>query len=159
MKKNKKILYTGILIQLVLYNSYHLVWPTTFSQEAHQESIQNIPTRLLHVISVDMVKVPFEKALSIIAQKGKFKLNYNRSRLPVQKKITLKMANTPAIQVLQKILKKTGTQLKINREGYLLVIPKINKPKKYGIVAGKASEQFNYRNIPGALLTSSPFKT
>lgn len=148
MKKGFNIVITSILMQLVVFSNFHFARENGSRQEINRENTQKVSNPLLNTISVDMDNVPFEKVLSIIANKGKFKLNYNLDHLPIQKKITIKMSNVPAVEVLQKILNKTGTELRINRWGYYLIIKK-NKSNKHGTIIGKICESSNHKNIPG----------
>ena len=71
-----------------------------------------------------MEQVPFGKALLTIAKKGGFQLNYSSTRLKVQKKITLKMKDVPAIRIIKKILEDTGAELRVNKGGHFVIIPK-----------------------------------
>jgi len=90
-----------------------------------------LPGPLTKIISVDLENVSFETALTTIAGKGNFKLNYNRDRIPASQKISVKMANVPAILVLRQLMDKTGTQLIVTGGGQLVVTPK-TKPKTGG---------------------------
>jgi hypothetical protein len=102
-----------------------------FQQETDKQNEQKVPKSLLKIISVDLDNVPLEKALSVIAEEGKFELNYNRSRIPVNKNVSVKMDNAPAIEVLNKILNDTGTELAITEGGQFAVIPAKNQsPEK-----------------------------
>ena len=60
-----------------------LVYFSLFPILADQQVLESLDK----IISVDLENVPLEEALFIIAQKGKFKLNYNRSRIPIHKKV------------------------------------------------------------------------
>jgi hypothetical protein len=48
------------------------------------------------IISLDLKDVLLEEALTFIARKGKLKLNYNRSRIPVDRNVTLRLERIPA---------------------------------------------------------------
>ena len=82
-----------------------------------------VPEPLFTKISVDLKEMRFEQALKEIAEKGNFRLNYNRSRIPVEQRVTVRMDSVPALQALFKILGDTETGLKITREGQLAVVP------------------------------------
>jgi hypothetical protein len=107
----------------------------------------HIPKSLFTVISVNLNEVPFEQALSTIAEKGNFKLNYNRNRIPVDKKISVKMDNVAAVKVLLKILNDTETGLKITQEGLLAIIP---STKSEGEIKGSVVEKKSGKPLAGA---------
>ena len=90
---------------------------------------RRVPKSLLTVISIDLKDVPFEKALADIAEKGDFKLNYNRSRIPVHKKVSVRMENVRALEALIYVLKETETELVVTRKGQLAIVP-IRKPQQ-----------------------------
>lgn len=66
-----------------------------------------VPKSVLTVISIDLEDVPFETALTAIAQKGRFSLNYNRSRIPVDMRMTVRMADVHALEALIYVMEKT----------------------------------------------------
>ena len=61
-----------------------------------------VPKSVLTTVSIDLVDVPFEAALAEIARKGNFSLNYNRSRIPVDMKMTVHMADVHALEIYQR---------------------------------------------------------
>jgi hypothetical protein len=113
---------------------------------------KNIPKTLLKIISIDLDKIPLERALSIVTEKGKFKLNYNRRDIPINKKIYLKMDNATIIKVLEKILRDTDAELVVTKGGSFAIVPKIKKRSAAGKIVGKVSEIQNNRNIPGVYI-------
>jgi len=82
-----------------------------------------VPKTLLTKISVHFEEVPFESTLQIISAKGSFSLNYNRNRIPVDAKISETIDDARALDILIKILKKTGTGLLITEMGQLAIVP------------------------------------
>jgi outer membrane receptor protein involved in Fe transport len=103
---------------------------------------QEVPKSLQTIVSVDLEEVPLEEALSVIAEKGKFKLNYNRNRIPVNKKVSLKMDNVPAIKPLLIILNDTGTGLIITKGEQLAIIPSSKAQGEIkGVVVDKKSRE------------------
>jgi outer membrane receptor protein involved in Fe transport len=92
-------------------------------QKAKLQTIELLET----IISIDLDRVPLGEALGIIAEKARFKLNYNRSRIPIHMPVSVTMEHTPVEEVLEKILQNTGTELKITAGGQLAVVP--SKPK------------------------------
>lgn len=142
MKKKLSALFLCALILVVICSFSLFAGEGAFQNETDQQNEQNVPKPLLRIISVDLDNIPLEKVLSVIAEKGNFELNYNRSRIPVNKNVSVKMTNVPAIQVLNKILKDTGTELAITAAGQFAVIPAKNQsPEKQKIRRGKIKGQ------------------
>ena len=82
-----------------------------------------VPESMLTVISVDLENVPFEAALAAIAAKGNFDLSYNRSRIPVDEKVTVSMEGVRALDALSYVLEETDTELAVTSDGQLAVVP------------------------------------
>jgi hypothetical protein len=82
-----------------------------------------VPKSVLTMVSIDLVDVPFEAALVDIAQKGNFSLNYNRSRIPVDMRMTVRMKDVHALEALIHVMEKTGTELLVTSEGQLAIVP------------------------------------
>ncbi|MCK5077502.1 MAG: hypothetical protein KAR38_14060, partial [Calditrichia bacterium] len=134
---NSKIL-TGIILLLLLD------FIALNAQELKEVKYKNqkFPEKLLVKISVNLNEVPFEKALEIIAEKGNIKLNYNRNRIPVNKKVSVKMKNKETFKVLMKVLNITGTCLKVTPQGQLAIIPfKKGKSEIKGKIISKNSRE------------------
>ncbi|MCK5613861.1 STN domain-containing protein, partial [Candidatus Pacearchaeota archaeon] len=142
-------IFLSILFLLITLNSFPLAWGNGSLKEINWDDEKTVPKPLLKIISVEMDSVPFEKALFVVAKKGGFKLNYSSTRLKVQKRITLKMKNVTAIRVLQKILDGTGAELRINKGGHLVIVPRKRKMSRYGAIYGKVEESSIKRVIPG----------
>jgi outer membrane receptor for ferrienterochelin and colicin len=119
--------------------------------DSQEKILHNVNTQvsksLLGIISIDLDEVTFEQALSTIAEKGKFKLNYNRNRIPADKKVSVKMNNTIAIKALLKILNDTETGLKITKEGLLAILP---ATKSEGNIKGIIVERKSGKPLAGA---------
>jgi len=105
--------------------------------EIDQYAGQKIPKSLLNEVSIFLINVPFEEALNVISEKGEFKLNYNRNRIPVKKPVSISMANVAALEALLHILEKTKTQLTITKEGNLAIVPLKNKGNIIGSIKGR----------------------
>ena len=122
MRKN---LYITLLIMMIpviiMIDLLHAQEENTFIDLAKYGRMR-VPKALLNLISVNLEEVPFETALKVIAGKGNFQLNYNRSRLPIEQKVTVIMENVHALEALIKILKDTKTGLVITVEGQLAVV-------------------------------------
>ncbi len=96
--------------------------------ENAQKAEQQARKSLERILSLDLVDTSLETALSIVSRKGDLKLNYNRSRIPVHKKINLKLSNVTSAQAIQEILKGTDVELRVTASGQLALIPGTNKP-------------------------------
>ena len=77
---------------------------------------------MLTVISLDLENVPFEAALAAIAAKGNFDLSYNRSRIPVDEKVTVSMEGVRALDALSYVLEETDTELAVTSGRQLAVV-------------------------------------
>ena len=82
-----------------------------------------VPESVLTVISVDLENVSLESALAAIAAKGDFDLSYNRSRIPVGEKVTVRMEEVRALEALSWVLEETDTELAVTSDGQLAVVP------------------------------------
>jgi hypothetical protein len=102
---------------------------------------QKVPKFLLNIISVDLDSVPFEEALTVISKKGNFKLNYNRDRIPVLKRVSVKMDSVPALDVLARVLKVTETELIMTQDGQLAIVPSKNGPQRKGKIKGQVQDK------------------
>ena len=98
---------------------------------------KEVPASLLTPISVDFKNMPLKDAISIIAERGKFHLNYNESTLPAGRKVFLKMNKIPAFEVLMKALEGTGTGLVVTSAGQLIIVPSSNRK---GEIEGKVTD-------------------
>ena len=97
---------------------------TSFARPPFAESGgPRMPESLLTVISVDIENVPLESALAAIAAKGDFDLSYNRSRIPVGEKVTVRMEEVRALKALSYVLEETDTELAVTSDGQLAVVP------------------------------------
>ncbi len=107
-----------LIIRLTIFICLPYLVPASMCIAQKSISLQNknIPTALLTTISVNLHNINFEKALAVISEKGNFKLNYNRSRIPVSKKISVSMSKVHALEALLNILEKTNTELHISAE-------------------------------------------
>jgi len=151
-KLSSLFLYTLILLEISSFSLF--AGEGTSQHEKDQQNEQKVPKSLLRIISVDLDNVPLEKALLVIAEKGKFELNYNRSRIPVNKNVSVKMDNVPAIEVLNKILRDTGTELAITEGGQFAVIPAKNQSLEQqkirrGKIKGQVLDRETKESLPG----------
>lgn len=151
MKKDRNFSFAGILQLAIIFFIINPLWGSS-STKLCQEGKLEVPKPLLNIISVDLENIPLEEALAIIAEKGRFQLNYNRSRLPMHKKITIKKRDVPALEILLHILETAGAELKINKSGHIIISPQKEKKLRFGTIQGTVKEDFSHRVIPGTLI-------
>jgi hypothetical protein len=106
------------------------------------------------VISIDLEDVSFEVALADIAQKGNFALNYNRSRIPLDKKMTVRMEDVHALEALIYVMEKTGTELVVTKEGQLAIVPSKapanQQPQSTSTLSGFIRDRSDGESLPNA---------
>jgi hypothetical protein len=154
MKKKLSSLFLCTLILVAIPSFSLFAGEGTSQNETNQQNKQKTPKSLLKIISVNLNNVPLEKALSVIAEKGEFEFNYNRSRIPVNKNVSVKMDNVPVIEVLNKILEDTGTELAITGAGQFAIIPAKNQSTEQqkirrGKIKGQVLDRETKEPLPG----------
>lgn len=102
---------------------------------------QKVPKSLLTLVTVNLDEVEFGEALAVISEKSNLKLNFNSSRIPVHKKVSVNVENAYALEALLDILKKTGTELMVTKDGQLAIVPSKNRNRGTGSVTGKVWDQ------------------
>jgi hypothetical protein len=124
-----------------IYLTCFLLCTVAFAQEkSHQFQTdkpvgQEVPNAALTRVTLKLDKVTLEEALAIISEKGSLKLNYNRNRLPLNKKVSIDVKDEPILQTLLTVLHETGTGLRIMAGGHFAIIP--FKTKTYGKISGR----------------------
>ena len=83
----------------------------------------NLPESLSNIISINLDKVKFEKALNVISEKGKIKFNYSSNFLPMDQLVSLKMKNVPVLEALMKVSNDTKTGLILTDDGLIVLVP------------------------------------
>lgn len=115
----KAICITIAYIGLLLFAS------TPFAQDIpiriEGQHTTGIPPALHTKISIDLDNEMLETVLAAIANQGGFQLNYNRSRFPVGRKISVHMLNMPALDVLLYVLNETGMELLMTASNQLIL--------------------------------------
>ncbi len=111
-----------------------------------------VPKSVLTTVSIDLVDVPFEAALAEIARKGNFSLNYNRSRIPVDMRMTVRMADVHALEALIFVMEKTGTELLVTSEGQLAIVPSMvaKSQQPTGTLSGFVRDHSDGESLPSA---------
>ncbi len=144
-----------IFIMLSLLSTTSTAYQSTEKARIESEIAGKIPVSLLNIVSVDLEDVDFETALKTIAEKGKFKLSYNRDRIPLEKEVSLKMDEVAAVEALIKILRDTNTGLIITKKGDIAVVPYaentfIENKKNVSVVTGIVSDLTSGEPLIGA---------
>lgn len=156
MRKEIKIGNIFLLIILFLISISLSAQDRDILNEFNLKDMNKIPNSLLNVISINLEKVPFEQALNEIAAKGNFVLNYNNDRIPVKKKVTVKMNDVAALRSLIKILRDTNTGLIITKEGQIVIVPvneaaiKFQKQPEKGKIKGTVIDKATKIPLTGA---------
>ena len=103
------------------------------------------PEILNRIISLDLKNVPLEQALALIARKGRFLLNFNRSRIPVDRIVSVKMTDAAVGDVLETILRDSGAELIVTSGGQLAIVPSSSltttSPPRVGTIQGRVCER------------------
>lgn len=137
-----------LTIVIFLVFSQLVINQNSYCQES--ENYSNLPEIFLQKISLKMQNVSFETFLDTFSQKTKIKLNYNRSRIPLSKSVTVNLKNKQAIDVLNMVLNQTKTELKFAAGEQYLIVPRINKYELMGKISGKIVDIDNQRPLIGA---------
>jgi outer membrane receptor for ferrienterochelin and colicin len=151
MKRRSNVFLSALIIILTVSPLLSVEDKISSNEKNSNKIIQDT---LKEIISVNFQNVTMEEALLTVAEKGKFNLNFNRSRIPVQKIITFKMNKVSAFEVLKKILNETGTLLTVTSSGQLAVVPvKDHSPTpqkpKTGYIKGTVKDKETSDPLPG----------
>jgi TonB-dependent starch-binding outer membrane protein SusC len=74
-------------------------------------------------VSMDIKNLDLKKALSILERKSDIRILYSEEVLPANKQITLKVSNTPYLNVLQNFLQNTNLTYKVLENGLIIIAP------------------------------------
>ncbi len=122
--KTRTVFY--VIFSLVLVFNVSLFAQINSLVQAIGETGTMIPESLLNPVSVNLVNVPLERALTDIADEGDFPLNFSRSHIPVDKKVSLTVSNVPAVEALLSVLKDIEAEITISKGGQIAITP-VNK--------------------------------
>jgi outer membrane receptor protein involved in Fe transport len=137
------------IIGLILYLNSSYAQKEKSNADVEDQIDQRTQNSLLTVISVDLEDIPFEEALKVISDKCGFKANYNRNRIPVDQRVSVKMDKVPAMEALLKILNDSGSTLIITEQGLPVIIPstKNDGEIKGLVVKGRTGEPLAGANV------------
>ena len=134
MKKSKRILCLVILMILSVFHAGLDAQDTliTDSRGTH------LPKALLNHISIELEDVPIMQALSEVADKGGFHLNYNENILPVGKKVSIRLEDVLVVHALKKVLEDVDVDVLVSKGGQIVLVKAVfietGKPvRKYTI--------------------------
>lgn len=107
---------TPVFLCLIL-----LLFSLSYSQSKKNPPV-DIPENLYKKISVDLKNVTLGFALKIVAREADLDISYNNDEIPFRKLVSVSAVNTPAVDILMKILNQTGTGIYFTRNRQLLII-------------------------------------
>ncbi len=105
---------------------------------------------LVKSISVDFSAVPFYEVLDSISAITGINMNYNSDRIPVHQEITLRMEDSPLIEVLIQLMRKTGTRLIVSKESTLIIVPVKANESGHGKIEGNIFDRDTRLGLAGA---------
>src|SRR4030042_5017805 len=114
---------------------------TDYLKEINPSDPELIPKSLLNRITVNLDSTSIEHALDFISQEGSFYLNYNRNRIPFDKKISVDMIDQKALDVLLFVLEDTDAKLMTTSDGQMIIEPLDNTKHRTGIVTGHVVDE------------------
>jgi outer membrane receptor for ferrienterochelin and colicin len=106
-------------------------------KEINQRNPNSIPEFLQNRITVNFKEATLVEVLMTIAEVGGFHINFNRSQMSVDKIITLKRKEEPALDVLLTVLKDSDVKLLTSGDNSLLVKPSKISRNSSGIIKGR----------------------
>ena len=110
---------------------------------AQSNSSINYPKSFDKIISVDFNNTTFLEVLDYLSKEVNKKFNYNKSRLPINKKLTFKFSNKSIKDIFEYLLEITNTQVRIISNGQILILPAKVYKKLKGKIIGKIVDQKN----------------
>ena len=117
-----------------------------------------VPSSLLTVITLDLEDVSFETVLKEVAAKAGVTFNYNRSRIPIDQRLTVRMVDIRAIDALNHVMEKTSTELVLLQDGNLAVVnssPSSNEQRQAmkSTLSGFVRDSSDGESLPNATIT------
>ena len=86
------------------------------------------PRALLDTVTFEQGEITFEEALDFLVTVGKIDLSFNRSRLPLEQKVSLHTGKVTTVEALFSILDQTATELVVTNGSHLVIVPAISRP-------------------------------
>jgi TonB-dependent SusC/RagA subfamily outer membrane receptor len=104
---------------------------------------------LSKVVSVELQNVPFVQAVKQVAFQGNLRALFTQNLVPIEKKVTLVMANAPLARVIEEVLRDTDLDYAVTESGMLVLSPKAPQEKPITI-RGKVTDSKTGEGLPGA---------
>ena len=122
--KNRKLNITAAVLLIILIHN--------IAVKAQDDIIRDskgvvIPKKMLTTISIDFKDTPIREAISVISEKGKLRFNYNEKIIPEETKITANLHNVYSLIALRNVLKNTGIDFVMSKNGQIVLIKIDNK--------------------------------
>jgi hypothetical protein len=148
-------------IVLVLLLALSISNPLFSAERSNEKADRDTQSALRARISLDLNEVSLEEALAVIARKGKLKLNYNRSRIPIHRRVSLTKENITAGEALRCVLQDTSVVLKITSGGQLVIVPSQKEgatavESRTGRISGRVRDGRTGDPIPAVLAALFP---
>jgi len=118
MKKSKQILFLVILFILSVLHAELNAQDTLITDSRGTP----VPKALINLISIELEDVPIMQALSEVADKGGFHLNYNENILPAGKRVTIHLKDVLVVDVLKKILEDVDVGFLVSKGGQIVLV-------------------------------------
>jgi len=131
--------------------SFLILFLSNSSAQSIKDSVKSVyPKSLNKTISLNIIDKSFEEALTSISDQAEIKFNYNRNRIPLDKKITVMIDKDSAINVLKYILNLTSTELRLTSGNQILIVPSNFNQILKGKIFGKVVDAKSKRALIGA---------
>jgi hypothetical protein len=92
-----------------------------------QFSGKRVPSGLLKRTDINFDNVSAEEAIAGIAGENDLTLSYNKSALPMYKKVTVHLKNVYVLEGILSVVQEIGSMLQITKNGNLVIIPNENR--------------------------------
>ncbi len=104
---------------------------------------QSVSDDLNKKVEINFSNISFEEALQEISKKTGIEFNYNKSRIPINKRVSIQSDTNSILNVITNLTLQTNTELKIINDNKILIVPKDNKKTKKisGILRDTKTEQ------------------
>jgi hypothetical protein len=96
---------------------------------------QPVPDYLLKKISFGVKEMPLEKALTLLAEKGEFYINFNHELIPDDQYVSLTAEQLPVVEILYGFLEGTQIGFVISKSQQVVLVSRddLEKEKKYTV--------------------------
>ena len=134
-----------ILLFLLSIYTFHI-----YAQDISTPKVHKYPKALNKIISIDETNIPLSEILKILSDKGDIRFNYNRTRIPISKPVTVVMDNFSIKKILDYICNLTSTKLLITKGDNILIVPSNFNEILKGKIVGRIYDRKTKRSLVGA---------